>query len=267
MQASSMKFLALLPLIALASCGPQYDRYDDPPTVPACPSWEPTPSSWCSQAVTCYYPPSDGCSSYVQASCVDHAWWVSSDGCAKDAGPDVSTDTSSGTCPSAEPAIGAACTGSSSCSYTNLCPLVSVKSNAYRCIAGKWTFEDSLESPVACPTAQPHDGEACGCAMYLPAKCSYTAKCGSIAAVCDGATQRWKVPSCASDAGTDASTDAPVSTDASTDASAEASTDASAEASTDASAEASTDAPSADVATDAPSADAATDAPSDATSD
>lgn len=263
MQASSMKALfALLPLVALAACGPQYDRYDEPPTVPVCPSWEPRPGSWCAQATTCYYPPSDGCSSYVQASCVDHAWWVSSEGCGKDAGPDVSTDTSTGTCPTAEPAIGAACTGSLSCSYTNLCPLVSVKSNAYRCIGGKWTFEDSALAPADCPKVQPHDGEACGCAMYLPARCSYTtAKC-SIDALCDGATQRWKVPSCATDAGTDASaeTGTDASAEASTDASAETSTDAaSSETATDAATEASADASTSPDATDAAVADAASD--------
>jgi hypothetical protein len=102
------------------------------------------------------------------------------------------------------------------CEYTNLCPLVAAKTNPYRCVDGQWSFDAKFE-PIACP-AQPHDGQACGCAMYLPSRCTYATSCGNVDAVCDGATQRWTVSSCATaDAGTDAALDAAPAADASAD--------------------------------------------------
>lgn len=231
---SGMRFLVLLPF-ALVACGPQWDEVDyaePPPPVPDCPYSVPTDGSSCYQSQTCYYEPTGCSSSFLQATCASGRWFVSGSGACPDAGTDATSDA--GTCPKDEPAIGSACTGTATCSYQNLCPLVPMKTNPYRCIGGKWSFDATLESPIDCPKDQPRDGQACGCAMYLPSKCAYTTSCGSVDAVCDGATQRWKVGSCASaDAG---SSDAASPSDAgsSSDAASSSDTSPSADASSDA---------------------------------
>jgi len=222
--ASAMRSLVvLLAPLALASCGPHWsEAVDEPPTIADCPSFLPVSGSSCSQYRTCYYEPVGCSTSFTQATCSGGRWRILGDGGAcVDSGTDSKTDakTDGGTtsCPAGEPAIGSACSGTSACTYDNLCPLISLKSNTYRCIGGKWSFDNTLESPIDCPKAQPNDGQACGCAMYLPSKCAYSSKCGSVDAVCDGATQRWKVAACSStDAGAaDSATDAASASDAS----------------------------------------------------
>lgn len=209
---SGMRFLVSLALVVVG-CGPQYTEVEPPPYVPECPYSVPTDGSSCYQSQTCYYEPTGCSSSFIQATCTGGRWYVPDTGRCDDAGTDATADA--GTCPKDEPAIGSACSGTATCSYTNLCPLVPMKTNPYRCIGGKWSFDATLESPIACPKDQPRDGQACGCAMYLPSKCAYTTSSCSVDAVCDGATQRWKVGSCAStDAGSDASSDAASSSDA-----------------------------------------------------
>ncbi|MBI2388144.1 MAG: hypothetical protein HYV09_00895 [Deltaproteobacteria bacterium] len=121
-----------------------------------------------------------------------------------DTGADLGADTANpADCPKTEPAIGSACSTKSTCAYENLCPLIPIETNYYSCDSGKWSFGSKLlDGPISCPKDTPRDGQACGCAMYLPSKCSYTAACGLADAVCDGATQKWSVksPTC-SDAG------------------------------------------------------------------
>jgi hypothetical protein len=209
--------------ISGGGCGP-----NPPMAADDCPMDTPNHADSCSARSTCYYDTA-GCegssSTWTKASCVGGEWSVQQEGSScnppfpMDSGAaETSSDADAPAgCPTNEPAINSACDAIATCSYANLCPQTSgIKTNIYHCTAGKWRFEDSLESPIDCPKAEPKNGEACGCAMYLPAKCTY----GSNDAVSDGATQKWIVKA-PSDAGADAATssdagiDAPASTDAS----------------------------------------------------
>jgi hypothetical protein len=215
-----------------SACGP------NPPEPADCPLDTPSSGATCYGHSTCYYdtPGCEGVSStWTTAACAAGKWQVAEGGSSCnppmpfDSGTiDVSTDADSAACPKDEPAIGAACDGTALCSYQNLCPQTSgFKTNTYRCASGKWSFDNTLESPIDCPKTEPRDGEACGCAMYLPSKCSYAGTCGSDEAICDGATQKWivKAATC-SDGGTDApASDAAESDSAPTETSTDAGTD------------------------------------------
>lgn len=223
-----------------SACGP------NPPEPADCPLDTPNNGDSCYGKGSCYYdtPGCEGSSStWTRATCMSGEWQIRQEGASCnppfpfDSGSvEVSTDvaTDAGPCPTSEPAIGAACDGAAICSYQNLCPQTSgFKTNTYRCIAGKWSFENTLESPIDCPKTEPRDGEACGCAMYLPSKCSYAASCGSNDAVCDGATQKWVVKAATC---TDAGSDAPGSeTTPASDATDETTSDAAASETTPAS--------------------------------
>jgi len=228
------------------ACGP------NPPSAEDCPLDTPTSGDKCYGSSSCYYDTA-GCegslSNWTHASCNDGKWLVRQEGAScnppnpmPDASP-VETAVEAGACPTNEPAIGSACSASAICSYQNLCPQTSaIKSNTYRCSGGKWTFDSTLESPIECPKTEPRNGEACGCAMYLPSKCTYAGTCGSDEAVCDGATQRWivKAPICADAGGGDAPSDAPASDAPASDAPASETTpsaDAAAETASDAAAD------------------------------
>ena len=185
----------------LSSCG-------NPPYVDNCPAERPIEGTDCTDArSSCSYS-APGCegstSALVRATCHEGKWQFQSYGVSCNP-PNPMPDSGvvdSGTCPTKEPVIGSSCT-SGVCSYENLCPLVTAKTNTYRCNAGKWSFDNSLESPIACPKMEPGNGEACGCAMYLPATCSYVGACASDTAKCDAATQKWIVTPGACDAGSD----------------------------------------------------------------
>jgi len=201
-----------------SACGP------NPPMADDCPLDTPSNGSSCYGKSSCYYDTA-GCegssSTWTRATCVDGDWQVKQEGAScnppfpMDSGA-VETSTDAAACPTTEPVIGSACAAAATCSYQNLCPQTSgMKTNTYRCIGSKWVFESTLESPIECPKTEPRNGEACGCAMYLPAKCSYAGSCGSNEAVCDGATQKWIVSSSTC---SDAGDDAPASSDAPADA-------------------------------------------------
>jgi hypothetical protein len=179
----------------------------NPPYVDNCPADRPTEGTACTDTrSSCSYS-APGCegstSALVRATCTDGKWKFQSYGVScNPPNPMPDSGVDAGTCPAQEPAIGSACTGTV-CTYQNLCPLISIEKNTYRCIGGKWSFENSLESPIECPKTAPKNGEACGCAMYLPATCSYAGACGSDSAKCDGATQRWIATPGVCDAGAD----------------------------------------------------------------
>lgn len=182
---------------AVGGCG-------NPPYAENCPVERPIEGSDCYDArSSCSYS-APGCegstSALVRATCSDGKWKLQSYGASCNP-PNPMPDAGS-TCPATEPAIGASCTAGT-CSYENLCPLVTAKTNTYRCVGSKWSFESSLESPVACPKMEPNNGEPCGCAMYLPASCFYVGTCASDTAKCDGATQKWIVTPGACDGGAD----------------------------------------------------------------
>lgn len=195
-------------VVSAAACG------NPPPPSVNCPEARPTSGTDCDDpSVSCSYSAA-GCegstSARERATCVGGKWVLRSEGVScnppfwDDTGVDSASD--SGTCPAVEPAIGAACTSTGRCTYNNLCPLpgaAGIATNGYRCSGGKWTFESTLESPIECPKVKPRDGEACGCAMYLPPSCSYPGSCGSDSATCDGATQKWSVSAAMCDASVD----------------------------------------------------------------
>jgi hypothetical protein len=175
-----------------------------------CPSDRPTSGTDCSDPrVSCTYS-APGCeqstSALVTATCHEGKWQLQSKGVScnpPNPMPDSGVDAAG--CPANEPAIGSTCTVTR-CSYANLCPLsgaASKTTNSYFCSGGKWVFENDALAPIACPTVKPRDGEACGCAMYLPPSCSYAGACGSDTAKCDGATQKWSVIASPCDAGAD----------------------------------------------------------------
>ncbi len=231
---------------ATVSCG-------NPPMMDDCPSSVPSSGTRCDGRVTCSYPDTYcGSSAPTEARCTDGRWELTSqvscnppppdyfdsgtfdDTGSIDVGGDVAADattdarTRTDVCPTTEPVLGASCdvTANKICPFANLCPLpgaTTSSTNSWRCSAtGAWTFDQKLATPIACPTSAPKDGEACGCAMYLPKTCTWSSSCGPATGTCDGATQKWKMafascgdagsPDTKSDARSDTATsDAPAS--------------------------------------------------------
>ncbi len=182
----------------------------NPPGADNCPAERPTDGTACSDPrVSCIYS-ARGCEgsdrALERATCHEGKWQLKSEGVScNPPNPMPDTGVDAGDCPAREPAIGAACTASR-CSYANLCPLPGATThatNSYTCTGGKWVFDLDITAPIACPKVEPRDGEACGCAMYLPPSCAYPGACGSSSATCDGATQKWSVKSSPCDAGAD----------------------------------------------------------------
>ena len=154
--------------ISSGACGP------NPPSADDCPLDTPNNGDTCYGRSSCYYdtPGCEGSSStWTAATCASGKWEVRQEGAScnppfprEDTGSvDSSTDTTTDTCPKTEPVIGTACEAIATCSYSNLCPQTSgLKTNVYRCTAGKWRFDNTLESQIDCPKTEPRNGEACG---------------------------------------------------------------------------------------------------------